>query len=88
MSPTVAMVLVGVCFALLGILHFALQSWLSAREEAQAKAKNLFEPKPGLDEAPPEKSPRYRMPLSLIIFMIFTVTYYGALLTVMWHYGW
>lgn len=88
MSNPLAVSLVGVCLALLACLHFALQFWLSAREAAKAKAQNLFEPKPGLNEAPPEKPFRYRMPLSLIIFMIFTVTYYGVLIVVMVHYGW
>lgn len=85
MNNSLAICLVGVCLALLACLHFALQFWLAAREAAKAKA--TFEPKPGLDEAP-EKPFRYRMPLSLIIYMIFTVTYYGVLLVVMVHYGW
>ncbi len=88
MSNPLLLSLFAVCLALLACLHFALQVWLNGRERARAKAKGLFEPKPGLNEEPPSPSPpRYRMPLSLIIFMIFTVTYYGLLLIVMIHYA-
>lgn len=90
MSNAMAISLAIVGLALLACLHFALQLWLAAREAARSRAelKGFFEPKPGLDEEAQPAPFKYRMPLSLIIYMIFTVTYYAVLLIVMTHYGW
>lgn len=81
MNDPFMILLFSICLALLAILHFCLQRYLAKRDKSPTEGEPLVE-----QEKKSVLDFFRSMPLPLLVFMVFTVTYYGLLLTALMHY--